>query len=229
MKPAYATPDPALENEWSDVLPSSSSATPAAGTHLPSATTRTSGLRPALPQPPPPSQRLPPPSRLPEIHPADGDGRTIQRNVSFAQLDFEDADRTQELNPDQLGRLAAAAALPSDAPPALPQRPTLPVPASHTPLPPQAFSSLSDLANRASDPWHMGADHQAAQALNMGRAMVGAFEAQLRVPNRPMPWVATPPLPRDDHQRLINVLLVVGAFVITAAIALSAALWVLHR
>ena len=70
----------------------------------------------------------------------------------------------------------------------------------------------------------MHADHQAAQASNMGRVV----EAQLRVPNRPMPWVATPPLPRND-QRIITALLVVGAFVITAAVALGAALWILHR
>ena len=208
--------DRSRENEWSDVLPASPS--------HPSATTRTSGLRPAIPQPPPPAQRLPPPSRLPVLHPADeGNDRTIQRNVSFAQLDFEDADRTTELAADQMSRLAATT-FPSDAPP--PQRPTLPVPASHAPLPPQAFPSLSEMASEAHRP--LPPAHQAAQALNMGHAMVGAVEAQLRVPNRPMPWVATPPLPRNE-QRLVTALLVVGAFVFTAAIALGAALWILHR
>lgn len=214
-KPAFTTPDPSLENEWSDVLPPSPP--------HPSATTRTSGLRPAIPQPPPIAERLPPPSRLPALHPADeGNDRTIQRNVSFAQLDFEDADRTTELAADQVSRLAATT-FPSDAPP--PQRPTLPVPANQAPLPAQAFPSLSEMASQARS---LPPAHQAAQALNMGQAMVGAVEAQLRVPNRPMPWVATPPLPRND-QRLVTALIVVGAFVLTAAIALGTALWILHR
>ena len=225
-KPAYTTPDPSLENEWSDVLPASPpSPTPMEGqrSQLPSATTRTSGLRPSVPQPPPPSARLPAPGRLPVVHPADeGNDRTIQRNVSFAQLDFEDADRTTELAADQMSRLAATT-FPSDAPP--PQRPTLPVPASLAPLPPQAFPSLSEMASQVRP---FPAVHQAAQALDMGHAMVGAVEAQLRVQNRPMPWVATPPLPRND-QRLVTALIVVGAFVFTAAIALGAALWILHR
>jgi hypothetical protein len=163
---------------------------------------------------------LPPPSRLPAIHPADANERTIQRSVNVADLDFEDADRTKEIAPDQVSRLAATA-LPSDIPPAL-QRPTLPVPPMRAPLPPQAFPSLSELASH-SRPEHQ----QAARALEMGHAMQGAVDAHLRAPNRPMPWVATPPLPRSQD-RLVTALIVVGAFVITAALALGGALWVLR-
>lgn len=214
-KSAFTNLDRAAENEWSDVLPDA----PAAGPY-PSATTRTSGLRPAIMQPPPSSERLPLPSRLPALHPADEpNDRTIQRVVSVADLDFEDADRTKELAPDQASRLAAtAAALPSEIPPALPQRPTLPVPANKAALPPAAFPSLSDLAG--------GPRLHATPSPQYG-VTTGYITPQLPAP-RPMPWVATPPLPRNER-RLATVLVVIGAFVLTAAVVLGTALFILQK
>ena len=212
-KSAFTNLDRATENEWSDVLPDA----PGAGPY-PSATTRTSGLRPAIMQPPPPSDRLPLPSRLPALHPADEpNDRTIQRVVSVADLDFEDADRTKEITADQVSRLASTS-LPSEIPPALPQRPTLPVPANKAALPPQAFPSLSDLAGGPSV-------YATPSAPLYGH---GSIAPQLHAPPRPMPWMATPPLPRNER-RLATLLVVIGAFVVTAAVVLGTALFILQK
>lgn len=230
-KSAFTNLDRATENEWSDVLPDA----PAAGLY-PSATTRTSGLRPAIMQPPSsssspragtsvPSDRFPLPSRLPAIHPADEpNDRTIQRVVSVAELDFEDADRTKEITADQVSRLASTS-LPSEIPPALPQRPTLPVPANNAALPAQAFPSLSDLAggHPVSFPQAGARAHATPSA-----PRYGSVAPQLHALPRPMPWMATPPLPRNER-RLATVLVVIGAFVVTAAVVLGTALFILQK